>query len=233
MTQEWKEPAAGDDVQMPLGTGGDAAPAEDYSPPRQRVNTSTLALVAAFAAALVVLYFLGLQNKPRIATAEDQAKALETNSKIEKWLSNKEGQKGLKQLGDGLLQRLQDYFGTKITIMELTGNPFEQQVAKVAAPVDMGSPIAPPPPPEVEDPVLKEVAKEFAGLKLQMVMLGSPSAAMINNQMATIGTKFKYLTITDIQTDRVMLGYKNKIFALTVSGPNGDPPGGFGGPKPR
>ena len=47
MSQEWKEPAAGDDVQMPLGTGGDAAPVEDYSPPRQRVNTSTLALAAA------------------------------------------------------------------------------------------------------------------------------------------------------------------------------------------
>ena len=241
MSQEWKEPAVGDDVQMPLGAGGDAAPAENYAPPRQRFNTSTLALAAAFAAALTVLYFLGLQNKPRTATAADLAKAQETNIKIEKWLNDKEGQKGVRQLGDGLLQRLQGYFGTRAAAMELAGNPFEHQVPKAPEPVavlDPELPLPPPPVVEVEDPVLKEVAREFAGLKLQMVMLGANPAAMINNQMATVGTKLGHLSVTDIQSDRVLLSYENKtgekkVFALTVNGAGGGTLGGFGGSKPK
>jgi len=240
MSQEWKEPAVGDDVQAPLGAGGEAAPAEEYAPPRQRFNTSTLALVAAFAAALIVLYFLGLQNKPRIASADEQAKAREIDSKIEKYRMNMEDQKGARPLGDGLLERLQGYFGWKVVAPDLKGNPFEHLVPKAPEPtaVVLLDPVIPPPVMEVEDPVLKEVARDFAGLKLQMVMLGNPCSAMINNQMAAVGTKFNHLTVTDIQTDRVMLTYENKagekkVFALRVNGSGGDTVGGFGGPKPR
>jgi len=240
MSQEWKEPAAGDDVQVPLGVGGEAAPAEDYTPPRPRVNTSTLALVAAFAAALIVLYFLGLQNKPRTASAIDLKKGQEIADKIDKWLNDKEGQKGVQQLGEGLLQRLQTIFGARAAAMDLTANPFEHQVPKAPESVLAMDPVVPPPPVvvEVEDPVLKEVAHDFAGLKLQMVMLGNPPSAMINNQMATLGTKFNHLTVTDIQTDRVLLSYENKagekkVFALAVNGAGGEVLSGFGGPKPK
>ena len=67
----------------------------------------------------MVLYLLGLQNKPRTASAADLAKAQETSIKIEKWLNDKEGQKGVRQLGEGLLQRLQSVFGTHVDAMEL------------------------------------------------------------------------------------------------------------------
>jgi hypothetical protein len=86
-------------------------------------------------------------------------------------------------------------------------------------------------------PELKEVAKEYAGLRLQMVMMGNPPAAMINSNMTRIGAQFKYLKVTDIQADRVLLTYESKsgqkrVFALTVGGK--DPQeGAFGGAKPK
>src|SRR4051812_17242108 len=74
MTQSWKEESVGDDVQMPLGSGADAAPVEEYSgKPKVRPNGSTVALIGAFGVALVALYVLGLQNKPRSASAEEMA----------------------------------------------------------------------------------------------------------------------------------------------------------------
>ncbi len=228
MSQEWKEPAVGDDVQMPLGTG-EAAPAEDYTPPKARMNTSTVALVAAFAAALVVLYFLGLQNKPRPASAEAIIRAQETDARIKAWTENKAGQKavnGLLTEGERLIGVLKAHFEEKLSAIDLTGNPFERVLAKVVPP--------PPPPPggetttkpsdPGEDPlVVKEwldVAKDFGGLKLQMIILGRPTAALVNNQMVAVGTRFKYLTVTDIQADRVILGYKDKTFELKVGGPS-------------
>src|SRR4051794_27655964 len=77
MTQpSWKEESAGDDVQMPLGVGAEPAQAEEYSgKSRPRPNGSTVALIGAFAVALAALYLLGLQNKPRSASAEEMAHA--------------------------------------------------------------------------------------------------------------------------------------------------------------
>lgn len=223
MSQEWKAPAAEDDVQMPLGVGGgDAVPSEEYAAgPKIRVNTSTLALVAAFAAALVVLYFLGLQNKPRAASAEDAARAQATTMTIDDWIKNRTGQmkvEGLRSPGERLISVLDKYFGNKGGLPELLpDDPFKRPEA--AAPVVIG-------PtetfiPKVGDPVdpqLVEAAKVFAGLKLQMIMLGQPSSALINNQMANVGTHFEPLVVSDIKSDRVILSYKDRSFELKSAG---------------
>ncbi len=84
MSQQWKSENAGgeggggaeEDVQMPLGVGGGAggegfSGEESYAEPKRKMNTSTLALFAAFGAALIVLYLLGLGNKPKVATADE------------------------------------------------------------------------------------------------------------------------------------------------------------------
>jgi hypothetical protein len=238
MSQEWKEPTAGEDVQMPLGTGGDSAGVEEYAPERPRMNTSTMMLVAAFLAGLVVLYALALQNKPRTASAEDKAKAIETNSNIEKWIKDKEGQKGVKQLGQGLVARVQGVFATENTTSDLPANPFVRPVEIKAEPtISLGPSVVIPvatKPAEYEDPNLKDVAKDFYGLKLQMVMTGSSPSAMINNKLAKVGTEFGLLKVTEIQADRVLLTYENKmgdkrVFALMMTGTEGS---AFGGTKP-
>ena len=66
-----------EEAQMPLGVG-DESPADEYVEKRRSMpNTSTLSLVAAFAAAIVVLYLLGLLNKPRTFTADEMKHATE------------------------------------------------------------------------------------------------------------------------------------------------------------
>ena len=45
-----------------LGAGGDAGGESTYVENKGKFNTSTLALVASFVAALLVIYLLGLQN---------------------------------------------------------------------------------------------------------------------------------------------------------------------------
>jgi hypothetical protein len=241
MSQEWKEPAAGEDVQMPLGTGGDAAPQEEYSSPKTRVNTSTLALIASFMAALAVLYFMGMQNKPRAASADDQQRIQKNEETIKAWLGNSDGRQSLKQTSDRLLEKLRQYLdGAKVVVADLRGdNPFKQAIQEAAPlpPVADANPM-PALPPEIEDPGLKEVARTFPSLRLQLVMLGNPSSAMINNQVATVGSKFGPLAITEIQNDRVLLTYegakgKKYVFPLYINGSAADPNAGFGGSKPK
>ena len=55
--------------------------------------------------------------------------------------------------------------------------------------------------------------------------------------MARVGTQFKYLKITEIQADRVLLTYEGKtgekrVFALMVGGKDPEE-GAFGSPKPK
>jgi hypothetical protein len=239
MSQEWKEPAAGEDVQMPLGTGGDGAALEEFATPKARVNTSTLALIAAFAAAVAVLYFMGMQNKPRAASAGEQDRIRANDTRVNDFLRDKDGRKSIQQTNTQLLDKLGEFMnGTKTAAAAPPAkNPFEQELA--------AKPPEPNPFPQVvttqsippEDPMLKEVAKEFGSLKLQLVMLGSSPSAMINNRVASIGTRMGHLTVTDIQSDRVLLTYesaegKKTVLALLLEGA-GDSKAGFGGLKPK
>jgi hypothetical protein len=242
MSQEWKEPAAGEDVQMPLGVGGDAAPVEEYSPARPRINTSTVALIASFVAALAVLYFMGLQNKPRAASGSDPTRIKEIDERIKNWLEDKVGRQSAMRTSDQLLQKLREYMdGTKVDVMDPGANAFQHAEVEVAkGPTTLPELVifTPELPPEKQDPGLIEVAKTLPGLKLQMVIVGNPSSAMINNQMASVGSKFGLLAVTEIQNDRVLLTYegtggKKYVFPLYISGSSADPNAGFGGSRPK
>jgi len=223
--QQWKAPEGEEDVQMPLGTGGgEEAPMEEYSSgPRLKVNTSTMALVASFAAALVVLYFLGLQNKPRAASAEEVLQAQTIDSQLRSWLDRHGGQTSVEGQTESekLFASLQRYFNQPSnTIEDLAGNPFaiEEKVAKIDN-TNNQVVIVPKPVPEPPDPELVEAAKEFAGLKLEMVMVGSPSSALINKQIVSVGSRFKYLVVADIQPDQVILSFKDKTYSLKRNSP--------------
>lgn len=232
MSQQWKVNEGGDeDVQMPLGAGGGAeAPAEEYSASRKpKINGSTIALVVAFAAGLVVLYFLGLGNKPRAATAEQVQQQQLVSNKIEALLGdkNKVNEFG-KFLDDSarLVDRLKQYFAS-ISIPELNVNPFERDMPRTEA-VAIKDPFPKQPDIITEDPVaareMREAGAYFATLKLQMTMMGSPSVAMINNSMCTPGTKLKMFTITEIKPDCVILTFKEQTYTLASATPGGGKP---------
>ena len=68
---EWKNDTP---EEMPPMDGAEGATEEYAEIKRPKVNTSTLALIAAFSAGLIVLYLLGLQNKPRTASADETAR---------------------------------------------------------------------------------------------------------------------------------------------------------------
>src|SRR5882724_4259764 len=119
---------------MPLGTGDTEAQEEAYVSDKPKVNSSTVALFVTFAAALVVLYLLGLQNKPRAASAEQLARQQQVGNAIDEMINSKEnGAKIETLLGDipRLVKILREYLGSKPQEeADLAGNPFERDEAR-------------------------------------------------------------------------------------------------------
>ena len=175
MSQEWKEPAAGDDVQMPLGTGGDAAPARTIRRPGTREYEHAAALLAAFAAALIVLYFLGLAEQAADRHGRGPgARPWRPTARLRNGSATRRARRGSSSLATGFSRGCRISLGAKIAAMELPGNPFEHQSAKVPRTHRYG--------PGPGDPLrtlrirlLKEVAREFAGLKRANGDAGQPA----------------------------------------------------------
>jgi len=218
MSQQFHQEDTGDEeAQMPLGTGGESTPAEEYTESKPKVNNSTVALIGSFAAALVVLYLLGLQNKPRMASAEQLARDEELNTRIRTLLGDKDDQGKLNKFFDQssrLLAQLQERFERRANEVEFGANPFEQMVAR---PMPVGD-TSPAVIMVKEDPVkaaqFRKLAEEFDKLKLDGVMMGSSPTALINKQMLTVGMKIGTFTIKQIKDGEVLLGYDNETLGM-------------------
>ena len=224
MSQQWN--SGGDDVQMPLGVGVDSAGDGGFSEPsKPKMNTATLALVASFAAALVVIYLLGLQNKPRAASAEQTAKEQQVSAAITELLERNGKAEEIKSLFSdtkSLVQMFYSYLGSQSgTPPELPHDPFAAESTQVASALDSGPVVIPVNYAEAEK--MRKVAETFGGLKLQSVMLSrTNSMAMINNKLVGVGSKLGDLTITEIESTRVLLTYGAQKFVLKLSRPNLD-----------
>lgn len=228
MSQEWnKDSGMEEEAQIPLGVGDGAAAEESYSAPRPKVNNSTVALFAAFAAALVVLYLLGLQNKPRSASAEQQARQAAVNSAIEEMLRNSDKKAQVKSFLDDtskLVELIRNYLEPRADRFDLPANPFERPLGPVAkGPSDFVSQEV-----VMQDPAearaLRKLAEEFSSLKLQSTMIGKNSAALINNRLVTAGAKVGSFTVVEIGSGRVVLGGAGKTFELKADSPKMDKP---------
>jgi hypothetical protein len=221
--QQWNS-GENDDVQMPLGVGGGAEP--DFSVEgsgKPKFNGPTFVLFGAFAAALLVIYLLGLQNKPRAASAEQVAHEQEVQSAITELLqkNGKAGQlSGLFQDTDKLVKMFYSYLGTQTEkTPELPHDPFANDEVRAASSPEE---VAVVPSNFVEAEKLRKVAETFSGLKLQSVMVGRTSVAMINNRMVTTGAKVGELTVTTIEPGRVLLNYEKNTFELKLYRPAPD-----------
>ena len=108
--QEWSNDS-GDDVQMPLGVGD--APVEELElPSKPKVNALTLLLFAAFATALLVIYLVGSQTRPKTASAEQIAHQQEVQSAITELLQKNgksEQLKGILKDTDKLVKMFYSY----------------------------------------------------------------------------------------------------------------------------
>jgi hypothetical protein len=210
-----------DDAQIPGASAETAAP-EDYVESKPRVNNSTVALIGAFAAALIVLYLLGLQNKPRAAVADTHE--IELTARIDKILGSNNEQVKMGNFFDAssrLVAKLQNRFDDRALAVEIEGNPFEHVIPKPAPPPVSTAPDLTPRGP-VEDPAIKaaraallrQVAADYDSLRLDAIMLGPRPVALIKGRSVTIGDQLGHLTVKDIQQGQVLLTFEDQTFRL-------------------
>jgi len=219
MSDHWNE--NGD--EQPTGTGaGDEAAGLDEAlggDSKPTISRSTLMLVGVFALGLAMIWLLGLQAKPRAASAADT----QVDSAITDMLGKSTKQEQLKRLfkdTDSLVKMFYEYPGaSSIPADELPVNPFAHNgpataVISPVAPVPVGT--------SAEQERLRRAAESFATLKLQSIMLSkNMAAAMINNQLVTVGAKVGEFTVTEIETQRVVLSLGKNKFELKLSRTDG------------
>ncbi len=184
----------------------------------RRMNGPTLVLCGAFALASVVIYLLGLQNKPRSASAEQMAHEQLVQSAIQELLE-KNGKAaefhGLFQDTDKLVKMFYSYLGSeREATPELAHDPFANDDVKAVASSTDDVVVVPTNIAEAEK--LRKAAETFASLKLQSVMVGRTSVAMINNRMVTVGAKIGELTVASIEPSRVLMNFGKSKFELKL-----------------
>jgi hypothetical protein len=218
VTEQWKN--TDEDVQMPLGVGGDGGGETEYTdePSKPKVNGPTVVLFGAFAAGLLVIYLLGMQSKPRAASADQLAHEAQVKSAIADLLGKNGKADQLDSLfrdTDKLMKMFHAYFGGEgQETPELAHDPFsnDDKTETPAGPVVIDHP----------DEKLKKVAETFATLKLQSVMLGRTPIAMVNNRMLTVNSKIGDLTVASIEANRVIFKYGENRFELKLPQANID-----------
>ena len=224
MSQQWN--TSDDDAQVPLGAGGDAAPETAYEERKPKFNGATLALIASFAAALLVIYLVGLQNRPRTASAAQVEREQQVQSAITELLQKNGKAEQIKSLFSDtkrLVPMFYSYLGAQNgTPPELSADPFSPPDLSKPE-VSSLDPIPVVPTNTAEAEKLRKIAETFNGLKLQSVMVSkSNSAAMINNRLVTVGAQLGELTVTEIEATRVILSFGPHKFELKLIRPSTD-----------
>jgi len=203
---------------MPLGIGD--APQETSEPEsKPKVNAPTLMLFGAFATALLIIYLVGMQSKPRGASAEQIAHQQEVQSAITELLQKNgkaEQLEGIFKDTDKLVKMFYSYLdGDVSAVPELSHDPFaNEEMHTTVTPAGEAVQIVSNNSQDAEK--IRRVAETFNGLKLQTIMLGKPSIAVINNRMVQVGTKIGDLTVTAIEPSRVLMAYGANKFELTL-----------------
>jgi hypothetical protein len=224
--QQWNNDSE-DDVQMPLGVGTNGE--TEFSgeePSKPKVNRPTLVLFGAFAAALIVIYLLGMQSKPRAASAQQVAHEQEVQSAIHELMAKNSKTADLHGLfsdTNKLMKMVYSYLGSDShNTPELPHDPFANDEPRAVAGVSVNDVVVPETD-TVEAQKLRKVAETFSSLKLQSVMLGHVPVAMINNRMVTVGAKIDDLTVAGIEADRVLFNYGKNKFELKLANQQADP----------
>lgn len=206
---------------MPLGVGGEGDADYTGGNSKPKVNGPTVVLFAAFAAGLLVIYLLGMQSKPRAASADQLAHEAQVKSAIASLLGKNGKADQIDSLfrdTDKLMKMFHAYFGGEGTSApELEHDPFANDDASRTPTAEATQIVSTGGANAAE---LKKVADTFATLKLQSVFLSKNPIAMVNNRMLTIGAKYGELTVTKIEASRVVFKYADTEYQLKLSQPN-------------
>jgi hypothetical protein len=218
---------AQENVNVALGTEPEAPaaaapkPAEQAAPIRRRsggspfLTRTNLGLLAMFAAGIVGLYALRLRHSPAAALA-DQTLA---HAKVEaalNTLGTAEGGLTAEDRGSAKAIVAEFYAAARqrqVDAKELLGSPFVPRNVEDADP---------PPPPEVKAVEVKgpdefeQALVAVKGLRLQSVLVGKQTTAMISNNLVTVGQTIKGWTVVRIDAREVELSWKDKKYVLEM-----------------
>lgn len=215
MSDDWK--ANDDEAQMPLGVGQETSESSFTAEKKPLFNTTTMLLAGVFVAGLGLIFALGKQTGPRSASAEQQSRQAQIEASLSELMSHAGKGDGSVKDTDSLVRLFQDARGPRDASVDAAGDPFAVPAAKkpdVVAEQAVPSTIEDP----GEQQRYRKVAETIAGLKVQSIMYSQRGgAAMINNRLAKVGSKFGDLVVSQIEQDRVILSFADKKFELRLS----------------
>jgi hypothetical protein len=209
-----------DDVQMPLGAGGDPGADSSGGPEKKsKINASFVLLGSVFAAGLLLVFLLGKQGSPREASAEEQSKSAQFQASLDD-LAQKTGKGNASNMDTDTLMKIFKSGTVQKPKDAIPGNPFELPRIKPKDPDPVQTVVAPP----VEDPIeaqrLLKIAEGLKAMKLQTIMYAKDhSAALIGKEFVQIGSKLGEFTVVTIEPDRVILECNGEKYPLRLSKP--------------
>jgi hypothetical protein len=216
-----------ENLSVNLGTESEAPaaaelkPAEQAAPVRRRsggspfLTRTNLGLLVMFAAGILGMYALRLRQGPAAAMAGQNPE----HAKVEAALNTLgAGGAGAAADGKGSAKAIVAEFYAaarqrQVDAKELLGDPFVPRNVEEAPP---------PAPVEVKKPEVKKPDEyEHAllavkGLRLQSVLVGKQTTAMISSNLVTVGQTIKGWTVVRIDTREVELGWKDKTYVLEM-----------------
>ena len=194
---------------------GQAAPIRRRSPRGNPfLSRTNLGLLAMFAAGIVGLYALRLRHGPAAALAGEAL----AHAKVEAALNTLgTGGAGATADGKGSAKAIVGEFYAaarqrQVDAKDLLGNPFVPRNVEEA----------PPPPPEVKPVEVKKpdeydhALREAKNLRLQSVLVGRQTTAMISSNLVTVGQTIKGWTVVRIDAREVELSWKDKTYVLEM-----------------
>ena len=220
MSNDWK--VNDDESQLPLDVGGDSAETSFGGEKRPFINTTTLLLASVFLAGLGLIFVLGKQAGPRSASAEQQTREAQIEAALGELASHAGKGDGKVKDTDSLVRLFQDNRAPRDSAADAAGDPFAivsakkpDTVAEAAVPATIEDP--------AEQQRYRKVAETIAALKVQSIMYSKRGgAAMINNKLAEVGSKFGDLVVSQIDQDRVILSFADKKFELRLARPKSE-----------
>lgn len=199
----------------------DLKPAEQAAPIRRRsrgspfLTRTNLGLLAMFAAGIIGLYALRLRHGPAAALAGEAL----AHAKVEAALNtlgtgdaaaNADGRRSAKAIVGEFYAAARQ---RQVDARDLMGNPFVPRNVEEAPP---------PPPPEVKAVEVKKpdeyehALRDAKTLRLQSVLVGRQTTAMISSNLVTVGQTIKGWTVARIDAREVELSWKDKTYVLEM-----------------
>lgn len=195
------------------------------NPYKSQMFRANIVLVGLFIAGAATVYGLTFRKTPSRASAEQQAVESEVEAAILR-LANTTAQAGLRTPGRVTHDLLKNFYEQiterQVRLDALPKNPFFFVCPEGQTMQPPPKPRGGPRPAAPQDPAAlteEKVATELKTLTLQSVMMGGRAdsgAAIISNNLLTVGQSIKCFTVKNITSDSVILECEGKEYTLII-----------------